>query len=183
LSTISAPADIIDCANWVGGRSRAATGAQRQIISPYFGRAVGSFRDSTAADIDAAVAEAERGFVTWRSLPLRERAAILGSYRRALADSAAELSYLVALESGKTQAEARAGLSRGLEVLDFATSVNNLDVGQSLEVSRGVRCETRREPLGVVAGITPFNFPAMVPLWMAPLAMVSGNAFILQPSD
>lgn len=183
LSTIAAPADVIECANWVGGSRRAATGTEQAVTSPYWGRVIGSVRASTGADVDAAVAEAERGFEHWRALPLRERAALLGQFRRTLEAHASQVARTVALESGKTEAEAHAGLSRGLEVLDFASSVNNLDVGQSLEVSRGVRCETRREPLGVVVGITPFNFPAMVPLWMAPLALVSGNAFILKPSD
>jgi malonate-semialdehyde dehydrogenase (acetylating)/methylmalonate-semialdehyde dehydrogenase len=94
-----------------------------------------------------------------------------------------ELADLVALESGKTPAEARAGLERGLEVVDFALSLPNRDDGGMLEVARGVTCEARREPLGVVAGITPFNFPAMVPMWMFPIAVALGNAFVLKPSE
>src|SRR5207344_1203661 len=76
-----------------------------------------------------------------------------------------------------------AGILRGLEVVEFAQSLPNLDRGGALEVSRGVTCEYRREPLGIVAGITPFNFPAMVPLWMFPIALTLGNAFILKPSE
>ena len=86
-----------------------------------------------------------------------------------------ELANTAALEAGKTRAEARAGLEKGIEVVEFALALQNLDEGAALEVSRGVRCEARREPLGVVAGITPFNFPAMVPLWMFPIAVTVGQ--------
>src|SRR5205085_3137569 len=80
-------------------------------------------------------------------------------------------------------AEAAAGIEKGIEVVEYGLSLQNLDGGASLEVSRGVRCELRREPVGVVAGITPFNFPAMVPLWLFPLAVTLGNAFVLKPSE
>ncbi|HKU45077.1 MAG TPA: aldehyde dehydrogenase family protein, partial [Polyangiales bacterium] len=86
-------------------------------------------------------------------------------------------------EAGKTVAEARAGVEKGIEVVEYALALQNLDAGGTLEVSRGVRCELRREPLGVVAGITPFNFPAMVPMWMFPIAITLGNAFVLKPSE
>ncbi len=183
MSSIAEPTDVVECANWVAGKAQTASGAVHPVVSPYFGRSIGSYRASTEADVDAAVNAAQNAFASWKTLPLRERAAHLATFRKVLDDNSAELSRIVALESGKTEAEAQAGLARGLEVLDFATGLNNLDVGGTLEVSRGVRCETWREPLGVVVGVTPFNFPAMVPLWMLPLALVSGNAFILKPSD
>ncbi len=100
-----------------------------------------------------------------------------------MSKDADDLANTVALESGKTPAEALAGLERGLEVVDYAISLPNLDDGAALEVSRRVTCEVRREPLGVVAGITPFNFPAMVPMWMFPIAITLGNAFVLKPSE
>jgi malonate-semialdehyde dehydrogenase (acetylating)/methylmalonate-semialdehyde dehydrogenase len=93
------------------------------------------------------------------------------------------LSDVIATESGKTPGEARAGVLRGIEVIDFAASLLNSDSGGALDVSRGVSCEYRRDPLGVVVGITPFNFPAMVPMWMFPIALTVGNAFILKPSE
>jgi malonate-semialdehyde dehydrogenase (acetylating)/methylmalonate-semialdehyde dehydrogenase len=95
----------------------------------------------------------------------------------------AELAALVSRENGKTPAEAAAGIEKGLEVVEYATALPNLVPGELLEVSSGVDCYTRRYPLGVVAGITPFNFPAMVPLWMFPLAIACGNTFLLKPSD
>jgi malonate-semialdehyde dehydrogenase (acetylating)/methylmalonate-semialdehyde dehydrogenase len=89
----------------------------------------------------------------------------------------------VSLESGKTLTEAKAGLLKGIEVLEFALSLQNLDTGGKIEVSRGVYCEYRRESLGVTVGITPFNFPAMVPMWMIPISIALGNSFVLKPSD
>jgi malonate-semialdehyde dehydrogenase (acetylating)/methylmalonate-semialdehyde dehydrogenase len=94
-----------------------------------------------------------------------------------------KLSNTAAAEAGKTVEEARAGILKGLEVTEFALSLQNMGAGGIMEVSRGVTCEYRREPLGVVAGITPFNFPAMVPLWMYPIALALGNTFILKPSE
>jgi len=93
------------------------------------------------------------------------------------------LANCAAGEAGKTLGEARAGILKGLEVVEFALSLQNLDQGGSLEVSRGVTCQVGREPLGVVVGVTPFNFPAMVPLWMFPIALTLGNCFILKPSE
>lgn len=104
-------------------------------------------------------------------------------FRELLVTHGNDIARIASRESGKTVAEAFAGLQRGIEVVDFAASLPNLDRGGALEVSRGVTCEYRREPLGVVLGITPFNFPAMVPLWMFPIAVTLGNAFILKPSE
>jgi malonate-semialdehyde dehydrogenase (acetylating) / methylmalonate-semialdehyde dehydrogenase len=146
-------------------------------------RPVGSVGLSSAEDVAAVVAAAQRAFRDWASTPIKERVLPLRRFHDLVARHADDLASLVALESGKTPAEARAGLERGLEVVDFALSLPNLDEGALLEVSRGVTCEARREPLGVVAGITPFNFPAMVPMWMFPIAITLGNAFILKPSE
>ncbi len=177
------PEHIESSFNLVDGEKVAPSGARREVKSPYFGVAIGEVADSSVADVDQAVSAAARAFAGWRATPRIERAAVLQRFRLTLAQHADELATLVALESGKTHAEAAAGLQRGLEVIDFAVSAPNLDVGGALDVSRGVRCEYRREPLGVVVGITPFNFPAMVPLWMVPLALIVGNTFVLKPSD
>jgi malonate-semialdehyde dehydrogenase (acetylating)/methylmalonate-semialdehyde dehydrogenase len=116
-------------------------------------------------------------------VPVKERTQPLFRFRELVLAQLDELAHLAAAEAGKTVDEARAGLLKGLEVVEFALGIQNLDEGGSLEVSRGVSCEVRREPLGVVAGITPFNFPAMVPMWMFPIAVTCGNAFILKPSE
>jgi malonate-semialdehyde dehydrogenase (acetylating)/methylmalonate-semialdehyde dehydrogenase len=138
---------------------------------------------SSAEDVAGVVAGAQRAFRGWASTPIKERVGPLRRFHELVTQRADDLAVVVALESGKTPAEARAGLERGLEVVDFALSLPNLDEGALLEVSRGVSCEARREPLGVVAGITPFNFPAMVPMWMFPIAIALGNAFVLKPSE
>jgi len=119
----------------------------------------------------------------WRSMPVKERATLLFQLRNLLARDIDRVSVSAALESGKTFSEAKAEVLKAIEVVEFATSLQNSDLGGVIEVSRGVSCEYRREPLGVVAGITPFNFPAMVPMWMIPIALAVGNSFILKPSD
>lgn len=183
MTVLQLPELPLRCFNFIGGERVSPSGAAREVESPYFGAVIGDVSDSTAADVDQAVSAAARAFPGWRATPRLERATVLQRFRQQLVENTEELAALVALECGKTPAEAAAGLQRGLEVIDFATSAPNLDIGGALDVSRGVRCEYRREPLGVVVGITPFNFPAMVPLWMLPMALVVGNTFILKPSD
>ena len=153
------------------------------MTSPYTGSVIGSVALSSEADVDAVVRAARDAFPAWAATPVKERVRPLERLRGLVRDHIEELSQSAALESGKTLGEARAGIERGIEVIDFATSIPNLDAGGALEVSRGVTCEYRREPLGVVAGITPFNFPAMVPMWMFPIALTLGNAFVLKPSE
>jgi malonate-semialdehyde dehydrogenase (acetylating)/methylmalonate-semialdehyde dehydrogenase len=138
---------------------------------------------SGAADVEAAVLAARAAQPNWAKTPLKERVRPLTRFHELVTKHLTELAETVSLESGKTQAEAQAGILRGLEVVEFAQSLPNLDRGGALEVSRGVSCEYRREPLGIVCGITPFNFPAMVPMWMFPIALTLGNAFILKPSE
>ncbi|HVW29931.1 MAG TPA: CoA-acylating methylmalonate-semialdehyde dehydrogenase [Polyangiaceae bacterium] len=181
---VTLPSEPIECPNLVGGeRVVSASGRERAVVSPYDGRRIGRVRLSNAEDVQRAVAAAERAFPAWAATPLRERARVLARLRELIVEHADELANTVAMESGKTPDEARAGLFRGVEVMEFAMSLPNADAGGALEVSRGVTCEYRREPLGVVAGITPFNFPAMVPMWMFPIALTVGNAFVLKPSE
>jgi len=153
------------------------------VVSPYTGAVVGRVELSGAADVDAAVTAARGALAGWAAMPLKERSRPLFRFRELLLHHLDELANGAALEAGKTRGEAKAGLEKGIEVVEFALALQNLNEGAALEVSRGVRCEGRREPLGVVAGITPFNFPAMVPLWMFPIAVTVGNAFILKPSE
>jgi malonate-semialdehyde dehydrogenase (acetylating)/methylmalonate-semialdehyde dehydrogenase len=153
------------------------------VTSPWTGAVIGTVGVSGAADVADAVAAAKEPAAEWAKTPLKERVRPLARFHELVTEHAAELSDTIALESGKTPAEAHAGLLRGLEVVEFAQSMPNLDRGGALEVSRGVSCEYRREPLGIVLGITPFNFPAMVPMWMFPIALTLGNAFILKPSE
>ncbi|HEY3667770.1 MAG TPA: aldehyde dehydrogenase family protein, partial [Polyangiaceae bacterium] len=170
--------------NLVGASWRPASSAESlDIQSPWTGQVIGTVGLSGRADVEAIVLAAREPAAQWAKTPLKERVRPLTRFHELLTQSLSELSETVALESGKTEAEARAGLLRGLEVVEFAQSLPNLDRGGALEVSRGVTCEYRREPLGIVAGIAPFNFPAMVPMWMFPIAITLGNAFILKPSE
>ena len=177
------PTRLVPCLNFVGGGFVAGSGPALEVTSPYTGARIGELRVSSAADVARAVQAAALAFPGWRTTPLRERVEPLLKLRSLLLEEAPSLSRTVALESGKTPEEARAGLMRGIEVIDFAASLPNFDQGGARDVSRGVSCEYRREPLGVVVGITPFNFPLMVPLWMIPVALTTGNCFILKPSE
>ena len=180
---VEMPREARTCLNLVGGRFVSAAGKPLEVRSPYTGQVIGTVGLSTARDVDAAVAAAQAAWPGWSATPIKERTVPLYRFRDLLLAELGPLATLVASECGKTPAEARAGLLRGVEVIEFAASLQNIDAGGALEVSRGVTCEARREPLGVVAGITPFNFPAMVPLWMFPIALTVGNAFVLKPSE
>lgn len=184
MKLVEVPAAPIQCRNLIAGEWRDATSdAARDVVSPYTGAPVATVPLSTAADVDAAVQAAHRAFQGWRRTPIKERTQALFRYRELVLRDLDLLSHRAALEAGKTVEEARAGVLKGVEVIEFALSLQNLDDGGALEVSRGVSCETRREPLGVCVGITPFNFPAMVPMWLYPIAVALGNAFVLKPSE
>jgi malonate-semialdehyde dehydrogenase (acetylating) / methylmalonate-semialdehyde dehydrogenase len=183
-SFVRMPAAPIVGGNLVAGRFvRPGSAASIEVFSPYNGALLGSVPDSGASDVAAVVAGAEQAARSWGATPIKERTGKLFRFRELVLARLDELSHSAARECGKTFEEARAGLLKGVEVVEYALSLQNLDAGASLEVSRGVRCELRREPLGVVCGITPFNFPAMVPMWMFPIAITLGNAFVLKPSE
>jgi malonate-semialdehyde dehydrogenase (acetylating)/methylmalonate-semialdehyde dehydrogenase len=168
----------------VGGAWVDPAGAERRVVrSPATGQVIGDVPLSPSAAVAEVVAQARAAQPAWAHTPLRERTAVLFRLRELIQRDLDGLGARAAAESGKTVAEGKAGVQKGLEVLEFALAIQNLDVGGKMEVSRGITCEYRREPLGVVAGITPFNFPAMVPLWMFPIAIALGNAFILKPSE
>ena len=153
------------------------------MTSPWTGQVIGNVGLSGAADVEAIVNAAREPALRWAQTPIKERVKPLARFHELLTRALPEVAAIASKESGKTEAEAQAGLLRGLEVVEFAQSLPNLDRGGALEVSRGVTCEYRREPLGIVAGIAPFNFPGMVPMWMFPIAITLGNAFILKPSE
>lgn len=171
--------------NLIGGewRDPAAPGQQLDVINPRFGRAMSTVGMSGASDVDAAVKAGRSAFSDWREWPIRERAQVLYRFRELLCQNIEELSWLVSHENGKTFPEAGAEVEKGIECVEYGCSLPNLAAGNQLEVSRGVACEVVYEPLGVVAGVTPFNFPLMVPLWMLPQALVGGNSFVLKPSE
>lgn len=172
-----------DCHNLIAGNWEKGERGEHEAHSPYDGRALGSFSSPSAAQIDRAVKAAASAQVDWGRAPAKERARVLFNFRNILLRDFDRIAALKSSECGKTLEEAKAGLNKGIEVLEFALSIQNLDIGGRLEVSRGVTCEFRREPLGVVANITPFNFPAMVPMWTIPIVLALGNAYVWKPSE
>ncbi len=181
---VDIPSTPIEGKNLVGGEWVRPSGRPSiEVRTPYTGKVIGSVPHSTADDVASVVAAAAPAAAAWRQVPIKERTQVLFDFRARLLDNIDEVSNLAAIEAGKTVAEAKAGVLKGIEIIEYALSLQNLDAGGALEVSRGVTCETRREPMGVVAGITPFNFPAMVPMWQFPIALTLGNAFILKPSE
>ncbi len=173
----------VHCKNLVGGQWVSAHGARFEVVSPYTGESIGYTHESRPSEVAEAVAKAQAGFELWREIPIKERSVFMFRFRELLLERIDELANTVALESGKTPAEGKAGVQKGIEVIEYALSLQNLDQGASLDVSRGVSCTQVRMPLGVALGIVPFNFPAMVPLWMFPIAITLGNAFVLKPSE
>lgn len=167
-----------------GGHWRGSAARHAPVFDPSTGREAARVPLASAADVDAAVEAAGRGFAEWRAWSPLRRARVLFRFRELAESQAAELAGLIAAEHGKVLADARGELQRGLEVVEFACGVPHLLKGEfSPGVSTGVDMHALRQPLGVVAGITPFNFPAMVPLWMLAPAIACGNAFILKPSE
>jgi malonate-semialdehyde dehydrogenase (acetylating) / methylmalonate-semialdehyde dehydrogenase len=172
------------CKNLIAGQAEAPEGVQYlNVTSPYTGSVIGKVPLSGPKEVTRAVEAAKRAQPEWGATPVKERTQKLFKYRELIERNLERLAHSAAGEAGKTVAEARAGVLKGIEVIEFALSIQNFDTGGTLEVSRGVTCEYRREPLGVVAGVTPFNFPAMVPLWLYPIAVTLGNSFVLKPSE
>lgn len=154
------------------------------VHNPSTGEIIAETPHSQAADVNKAVQAAKAASVTWGEIPALQRAAVMFRFRELLEANFESLAKLVTLENGKTLAEARGDVRRGIEVVEFATGIAHLQKGESLpQVADQIDAVTMREPLGVCAGITPFNFPAMVPLWMFPIAIACGNTFILKPSE
>jgi len=181
--SVKIPATPIQVENFVNGQFKKATGAVMNITSPYNGKVIGVMNTTTPAEVDVAVKAAKAAQAEWAQVPLKERTKVMFNFRQILMRDLDEISHLKSSESGKSFVEGRAGLMKGIEVLEFAIALQNMDLGGKVEVSRGVSCEYRREALGVIANITPFNFPAMVPMWTIPIALTLGNAYIWKPSE
>ncbi len=171
--------------NWIDGKwcDPATSHAVQEIVNPRYGKSIAQVRMGGADDVDLAAQSAARAARSWGEWPIRERAHVLYRLRELMIKNIDELAWLVSHENGKLFGEAKAEVEKGIECVEYGCSLPNLAAGNQLEVSRGVACEVAYAPLGVVAGVTPFNFPFMVPLWMLPQALVGGNAFILKPSE
>jgi len=154
------------------------------LTNPATQEVIGHVPLATPAEFEAAVSSSKEAFKTWRNTPVQTRARVMLKFQQIIRDNFEELAKNVSIEQGKTLADARGDVFRGLEVVEFACSVPSLSMGELVEnVSNGIDTYSIRQPLGVVGGICPFNFPAMVPLWMYPLACTVGNTFVLKPSE
>jgi malonate-semialdehyde dehydrogenase (acetylating)/methylmalonate-semialdehyde dehydrogenase len=171
-------------AQWIGGREYAVEGvASSPVISPLNGKVLAAVPHGGMAELEPAVAAARAAFPAWSRTPVKERVQVFFRYKRLLEEHLDELAALCREENGKTYAEAVAEIEKSIELTEFACSMPQLVAGELLEVSRGVECRTDYVPLGIVASIVPFNFPAMVPNWTLPNALALGNCMILKPSE
>ena len=170
--------------NYINGRFvDASSDRTLPIISPVDGSQLSAVPLSNTKDLDTAVRAAKAAFTAWSKMPIKERVQVFFRYKYLLEKNMEELSRLVQEENGKTYSEAVAEVEKSIELTEFATSLPQLITGEILEVSKGVECRTEHVPLGVVASIVPFNFPAMVPNWTIPNAIALGNCMIIKPSE
>ena len=171
--------------HWVDGRESPG-GAERlgDVYNPATGETAAQVALASAEDVDRAVASSHRAFIEWREVPLARRARIFFAFRELLEANKDELARIITREHGKVLSDAAGEVARGQEVVEFACGIPHLLKGEFSEnVSSNVDSYSIRQPVGVVAGITPFNFPAMVPMWMYPIAIACGNTFVLKPSE
>ncbi|MCC7411133.1 MAG: CoA-acylating methylmalonate-semialdehyde dehydrogenase [Gammaproteobacteria bacterium] len=171
--------------HWIGGRRvEGASGRSAEVFNPATGRVSGRVGLASGAEAEAAVACAQAAWPAWAATSPLKRARCMFRFRELLEAHSEELAHLIRAEHGKVHADALGELARGLEVVEFACGAPQLLKGELTEhIGTGIDSFGVRQPLGVVAGITPFNFPAMVPLWMFPIALVCGNTFVLKPSE
>lgn len=171
--------------HWIDGRPVAATGGRSaEVFDPALGRVTRRVGLASAADVDATVASAARAQADWGAQAPQKRARVLFRMKALVEQHTDDLARLITREHGKTFPDAQGEVQRGLEVIEFACGIPQLLKGQySDNVGGGIANWAQRHPLGVTAGITPFNFPFMVPMWMAPVAIACGNSFILKPSE
>jgi malonate-semialdehyde dehydrogenase (acetylating)/methylmalonate-semialdehyde dehydrogenase len=167
-----------------GSSVEGTSGRTAPVFNPATGEQTAAVDLASVAEVDAAVASAKAAFESWREVPLSQRTAVLFKFRELVDRYREDLARLLTLEHGKVLSDAMGEVSRGLENIEFACGIPSLLKGDYSEAaSTGVDVYSIRQPLGVVAGITPFNFPAMVPMWMYPNAIACGNSFILKPSE
>jgi malonate-semialdehyde dehydrogenase (acetylating)/methylmalonate-semialdehyde dehydrogenase len=170
--------------HFIGGRRVPVTGATAPVYNPATGEISGQVAMATAAELDSAVATAVAAWPAWAATPPLRRARVMFKFKDLLERDTKKLAAIITSEHGKILSDAEGEIQRGLEVVEFACGIPHLLKGEYTEaIAGGIDGWSMRQPLGVVAGITPFNFPAMVPLWMIPMALATGNCFILKPSE
>jgi malonate-semialdehyde dehydrogenase (acetylating)/methylmalonate-semialdehyde dehydrogenase len=173
------------CPVFIAGKWREVKGSGTvPVYNPSLGEVIAETPLAGPEMVDEAVQAAAEAFPGWWQTPAAERVQVFFRYKALLEEEADQIATLISTEHGKTLTEARGDLRRGIQMVEFACGIPSLMMGEGLEnIARGIDCEAIRQPLGVCAGITPFNFPAMVPLWMFPVAIACGNTFVLKPSE
>ena len=171
--------------HYIGGANVAGTsGRVQDVFNPATGSVIDQVPLASSSEVDSAVAAAKAALPAWADTPAAKRAQVMFNFRQLLHDNLEELATLISSQHGKTLDDAKGEVARGLEVVEFACGIPHALKGEySPQVAGGVDVFSMRQPVGVVAGITPFNFPAMVPMWMFPMALACGNTFILKPSE
>src|SRR5699024_2489210 len=171
--------------NFIGGKwVETQSDKTEPVYNPATGEVIAQVPLSTTAELDEAVQVAAEAFETWKDVPVPRRARILFKYQQLLVDHWDELARLITKENGKNFTEAHGEVLRGIECVEFAASAPTLMMGEQLPtIATDLESGVYRYPIGVVGGITPFNFPMMVPAWMFPMAIVTGNTFVLKPSE
>jgi malonate-semialdehyde dehydrogenase (acetylating)/methylmalonate-semialdehyde dehydrogenase len=180
-----APAEPTVIRHWIGGApATGASGGTGAVFNPATGERTGTVEFASTVEVDRAVGAARAAFPEWRALSLGRRADLMFAIRQIVHEHRDEIAERLTAEHGKVTADARGEVQRGLEVIEFCCGLPQLLKGSmSEQASTGIDVYSIRQPLGVVAGITPFNFPAMVPMWMWPVALACGNTFVLKPSE
>jgi malonate-semialdehyde dehydrogenase (acetylating) / methylmalonate-semialdehyde dehydrogenase len=178
------PASIDLVTHWIGGKPYVGTSATRDVLNPATGRVIRTVALGGVDEVARAVVAAKSAFPAWADTPPIKRARVLMRFLNLLNEHRDALAALITSEHGKVLSDAASEVARGIEIVEFACGIAPLLKGEfSDQASSGLDNWTLRQPLGVVAGITPFNFPCMVPCWMFPLAIACGNSFILKPSE
>jgi malonate-semialdehyde dehydrogenase (acetylating)/methylmalonate-semialdehyde dehydrogenase len=183
--TTQAPAAVKQICHWIDGHARPGeSGRTGPVLNPATGVQTARVDLAAAEDVNRAVQAAKTAFPAWRAMSLARRADLMFTIRQLVHEQRDDMAALITAEHGKVLADARGEVARGLEVIEFCCGIPNLlKGGMSEQASTGIDVYSIRQPLGVVAGITPFNFPAMVPMWMWAVALACGNTFILKPSE
>src|SRR5271168_3807796 len=181
----SSDANVPQITHWfAGARVGGSSGRFADVFHPASGQIQSRVPLASAGEVDQAVAAASAAFPDWSSQPPLRRARVMFRFREVFERRLDEVAALINREHGKVLSDAKGEATRGLEVVEFATGIPQLLKGEFTEqVGAGIDSWSMRQPLGVVAGITPFNFPAMVPMWMFPIALACGNCFVLKPSE
>lgn len=170
--------------NWINNAEvEAKTSTYIDLVTPYTSEVIGEVPMGLWSDVDEAVKSAKEAFRFWSNLNIKDRVQVMFKLKALMERDFEELKQIISLENGKTLAEAQGDVAKAIEILEFGCSIPNKIQGTHLEVSNGIYCQVIKEPLGVVASITPFNFPVMVPMWTIPIALTVGNTMVLKPSE